>query len=245
MNKNADSKFNRHVMGVAAEHQRKLQRQVGTNWWYRSSKTSVILTVISEIGFYFTLLMNAVISLSYIMLLERNATVSNWAAERAQIKTALGSFLFGTLLIIAAYILKKISRRRVKLQGSDNTPLMLISMIGFIVGCVLLAITAYDVLIVSNADNMYAEAVEGATSTKIYVELICMHLVPILFMLVPAVLFYVMHRCDFNEKKQIYDRMTEMLYKDFVAENPDYSIEQWEACLNSFQGYEDYSKSQE
>jgi len=237
-----ESKFNTHVMNVAAVHQNKLQREVGTNWWYQKSKTAKLLTGLNELGFYATLLINLIVCLSYVMLLNINSVTQNWAAERAMLKSALGAFCFGTFLVILGYVLKKISRRRVKRQGVDTTPLMLISSVAFVVGCVFLFITAYDVLVVANADNMYAEAVEGSTPFKIYVELICFHALPLFFMLLSSVLFYVMHRCDFKEKKQIYDRMTDTLYKDFVKNNPNYTVEQWEECLNSFEGYDSPSQ---
>lgn len=245
MKNTADSKFNLHIMSVAAAHQAKLQREVGTNWWYVKSKTSVLLTVLHEIGFYFTLLVNFIVSFSYILLLGRNSSAENWAVERVALKSALGSFLFGTLLILAGYVLKKISRHKVKKGGFDGSPLLLISMIVAALGCVILFINAYNILVLGNVDNMYAEAVDASTPFKIYLELICLHVLPLLLVLVPSALFYIMSRCDFNEKKQIYDQMTETLYKDFVAENPDYNAAQWEECLNSFEGYNAYYKKED
>ena len=236
--------LNSHIMSVAAAHQAKLQREVGTNWWYIKSKTSTLLTVLSEIGFYFTMAVNFIISLSYVFLLISHATTENWAVERASLKSALGSFVIGSLLLIVGYVLKKINRHTLKKSDYDSRPLLLISMISVIAGCVILFICSYNVLILGNVDNMYAEAVEASTSFRIYVELICLHILPLLFVLVPSVLFYVMSKCDLKEKKQIYDQMTETLYKDFVAENPNYSIEQWEEFLNSFQGYDSYYKKE-
>ena len=243
--KNAkESKFNLHVMGVAAAHQRKMQSEVGADWWYKKSKLSVFLTAISEVGFWFTVLINFIVSMSYMMLLSRYANAQNWAVERATIKSALGSFVFGTVVVAVGYVLKKISRSRDKKQGYDGTPLLLVSMICIALGCVLLALNAYNVLVLGNVDNMYAEAVEASTPFKVYTELICLHIVPLLFVLVPSVLFYIMNRCDVQEKKQIYDQMTETLYKDFTSENPTYTMEQWEEYLNSFEGYDSYTKKE-
>ncbi len=237
MNKTLETKFNPHVMELAAKHQQKLQREVGTNWWYHKSKTSLLLTVLSEIGFYATFIVNLIIMSGYSMFLSMNSARENWALERAMLKNALSAFAIGTAFVLVGYVLKKIGCHVRKRGGYNQSVLLLISMIGFIMGCVLLFVTAYDVLVTANIDNMYAEAVEASTPFKIYVELICLHIVPLLMMLIPSVLFFIMSRCDFKEKKAIYEGMTETLYKDFVKDNPNYSIEQWEACLNSFEGY--------
>ncbi len=238
MKKSAEIKYNPHVLELASKHQKKLQREVGTNWWYGGSKTSRLLGILSEIGFYFTLLVNSIIMLSYGMLLSMNASTENWAMERAMLKNALSSFVAGTIIVAVGYILKKISRSKMKRGSYNQSTFLLVSMIFFIVGCILLFITAYNVLVTANIDNMYAEAVEASTPFKIYVELICLHVLPLLMMLVPSVLFYIMSRCDWGEKKEIYERMTETLYKNFVKENPTYNSEQWEEYLNSYEGFD-------
>ena len=232
-------------MELSAKHQQKLQREVGTNWWYHKSKTSVFLTVLSEIGFYVTLIVNLLILSGYSMFLSMNSERTNWALERAMLKNAFSSFAVGTLLVLAGYALKKISYRKRKRGSYNQATLMLISMIAFVLGCVLLFITAYNVLVTANVDSVYAEAVEASTPFKIYVELICLHVLPLLMMLIPSVLFFVMSKCDFKEKKEIYERMTETLYKDFVKENPNYSMEQWEERLNSYEGYETSGRKEE
>lgn len=244
MDKNSATKFNANVMKQAIRHQQKLQREVGTNWWYERSKTSGILTVLSEIGYYVTLVVNLIVISGYAMLLEMNSQSQNWAMERAQLKNAMSSFVAGTLLVLAGYILKKISRRMRKRGGYDQNLILLISMIGFILGCVLLFITAYNVLVIANVDSMYAEAVEASTPFQIYVKLICFHALPLLMMLVPSILFYVMSRCDFKEKREIYERMTESLYKDFTKDNPNYSMEQWEERLNSYEGFDSHTQKE-
>ncbi len=236
MSKEIKSTYNANIMNVVAKHQRKLQSEVGTNWWYEKSKTFRVFTLLSEICFYFTLLWNIVIILSYSMILTRHANTQNWANERALVSNALGSFVAGTVIIIAAYIFKKIGRRSQIKGNIDSYKYMFISLIGFAFGCILLCITAYNVLVTANIDNIYAEAVDASTPFKIYMELLCLHILPLFIMLLASVLFFTMQRCDSKEKQQIYANITEALYKDFIKENPSYSSEQWEEHLNNYKG---------
>lgn len=228
--------LNSNLLGVTIRRQAALQRETGKNWWYKESFPARFFAVIYEIAFYFTLLWNSIIMSSYAMQIARYKGAQSLVNERAVYQNAFRSFLFGTLILIIAYIFKKLAAFKKEKQILLKNRFYLFSLILAAVGCIFLAVTSYQVLVNSHIDEIYATAVEQSTSGSIYLKFAFLHAVPLFIILLSSVLFYFMNRCDYKEKISLYNRISQRLFKEFTADNPSYTQTQWEDFLNHYDG---------
>ncbi len=226
--------FNQNLLGVTLRRQQALQRETGKNWWYRESFFARLIAVLYEISFYFTLLWNGMIMSNYAMKIARYRGAESFINERAIYQNAFRSFLFGTFLFIAAYVFKKLAAAKKEARILLKNRLYFASFLIAAVGCVFLAVTAYQVLVNAHIDEIYATAVERTTSGSVYLKFAFLHAVPLFIFLLSNALFYFMNRFDFKEKIALYNRISERLFKEFTAENPSYSQAQWEDFLNHY-----------
>ena len=126
MSKAQNKKYNSNIMEHAIKRQRKLQRTVGVNWWYEKSKTSKVFLVLSEIAFYFNMFIASIMLTDCSMKIEDLTGNPNRVVELEYVKNVMSSFLTATILLIAAYILKKAARLFVKGKSSVITKIVII-----------------------------------------------------------------------------------------------------------------------
>ncbi len=244
MRKSKPDKYNANIMQHAVKKQRYLQRTVGTNWWYERSKTSVVSTILCEIAFYCNLFIAAIMLTKCSIEIDKYSGNSETLTELSKVNNTMWSFIVATLLMVAAYVLKKVASHVVKNNaGITSRSLYLIAMLSAILGSGLSLITALRVRVLSAFTGIYSgvEVISDAatTSFKTYFVFITCHALPLLVFLVSMVLFFIMNNCDRKEKLSMYNSITEKLYKEFTGENPSFTDAQWEECMNSYTGEEE------
>lgn len=224
--------INLNIANIVCAKQANLQETVHHNWWYGKTKTSLFIKLVREICFYFTLALNFIIISGYFMDYERYKNVQNAAGDRAAIVNAIITFSLGTLFLVLGYIFQKLSK-----NGYFGIPTgkALTSFLLTTIGAVQLMVTAIGVLVTNQLSNMYATSVVETTSGTIWFKLIGLHLLPLLLLIVSSVLFYVGAKLNKKEKTEIYAKLTDRLYKEFVL-NPELGKSQsdWEKYLDNY-----------
>ena len=224
-----DSTYNKNILKIITNQQSVAEGSYGADWWYKKSLFYKINSSLRAICLLFTAFVNYLILSNYSM---RMAETSQ-ASVRAIYKTAYNSFLIGTILLLVAFVVLKVSGK-LKWQIKATKNLHLISLIVAIVASVLLGVTAYNVLVGANISNMYAEAVESSTSLKIYLQLCLAHVLPLLIVCYTFLMSFIMAKRDFNEKNTMYNNLTEKLYREFTKENPQFTEQTWQEYLNAY-----------
>lgn len=225
------SNINSNIASIVAVKQQELQLSVHNNWWYGDTKTAFAIKVMREIGFYITVLVNLIIVSGYSYRYTRLPIANHAAGDRAAFVNAITAFTIGTLLLIAGYVLQKLSKEKTFGRPYGR---VLASSILTALGSLQLMVTAISVLVTNHMKNMYATAVVEAVSDTVYFKLFGFHIIPLLMLLVSAILFFIGTRCDRKEKTYLYKKLTDNLYRDFTKENPNYSQNDWENYLDNY-----------
>ena len=223
------STYNKNILEIITRRQLVAQGKYGCDWWYKKSVFYKINSILRAFVLLFTVFINYIILSNYSM---RIADTSN-AGARAIYMNAYNSFLVGTIILVFAFIALKVASK-LKWQINTKKVVCFIAFIVALVGCVLLSVTAYDVLVGANISNMYAEAVESSSSAKIYLQLFLSHIVPLLIIAYTFLMSYIMENRDFKEKDTMYKTLTEELYKEFTENNKNLSQENWQEYLDNY-----------
>lgn len=225
--------YNQNILKITLDRQKMLQRKVGTNWWYENSKTHFVFTLINKICFYFSCVLYFIIISDYAYMLGRFSSSSNKAEETLEYTSRIWTFCILSIVLVSGYILSVWAKKRY--VPGKGLALSRISYIVTAVGCVGLAFSSYDVLVLGKTLSTYAEAIESNTTFKVYMQLVFFHLLPLLLLLFTTVMFHIMRRCNSSEVNVLYDRMISSLYADYTARHPEYTEEMWLEYLNSYE----------
>ena len=221
--------YNQNILKIITAQQVKAQGSYGADWWYKKSVFYKINSILRALLLLFTAFVNYLILANYSM---RMAEATN-ASVKAIYKNAYNSFLIGTIILALAFIVLKLAGK-IKIQINLSKNITLVAFIVALVGAVLLSVTAYNVLVGANIENMYAEAVENSSSAKIYLQLFLAHIVPLLITAYTFLMSFIMANRDFKEKDAMYNSLTEKLYREFTTENPQFTESTWQEYLNNY-----------
>lgn len=229
-----NAKYNAALMSYIGEKQKKLQRGSARDWWYKGSILRKTVAVIYEIAFYLTLAVNFIIISGYSMRIDRLSGATGVAQERLILNTSLRAFLFGSVILVLAYIVRKLFLHTKPESVTERKWLVVAYVALTVLAVAILFTAAFSALVTGNTDNIYAESLESTVSTLAVVKLVALHIAPLAIQLAAAVMYTVFNaKCD-GEKKAMYKKIADNQFSEFIRQNPSYTQEQWEAYLNGY-----------
>lgn len=234
MSEKKNNKYNKAVLKLVSERQRLAQGDTMRDWWYNGSLFRKITAVVYEVMFYLTVVVNLIVISGYNMRIERFASSVGKAEYRLMLSNSLKSFLIGTVLLASAYVVRKVALHLKPCEVTKRKKVFWAYFILTVLSVAVLALAAYNALILGNADSVYATSVKSTVSSMTVIKLVALHFVPLGLQLLAAVLYLVVNsRCD-GEKLAMYKKITENLYAEFTKQNSSYTQNDWENHLNSY-----------
>lgn len=231
--KNAHNAYNSNITRLVILKQSSQQHTVYMDWWYKDKWFYKFSRTVNAVLLWLTVILNAVIIYGNFYRISDYSKGKNTINQTAALKNSTYSFILGTLLLILGFIFFK------KAQGCKNsiTAHKTKALTAFVIetlGCAVSAVTAVSALLTNRLSNMYATSVDGATLTRINLELYGYHIVPLAIILITALLMFVMLYKDSKERESLYKEMTGRIYKEYIKKNPNYTEEMWNEYLDNY-----------
>ncbi len=228
-----NNRYNAAAMAAIAEKQQKLQSGSMRDWWF-GGVFKTIVTVIYELTFWLSVAVNFIVINGYFTRIDslNKMSATGSASLRLLVKNSLRAFIIGSAALITAYVLKKLAAKTKPADITRRKCLNIAFAVFTVLAVAVLAVSAYSALITGNASEIYAQSVESRVSAYAKAKLFGLHLVPLALQLVCTAFLLVMIAKTDNEKKAMYKKETERLFKDFIKDTPSYSQNEWDVFLS-------------
>ena len=224
--------YNSNILSLVLQRHKKSNEALGAYWYNDNSVFKKILKILNEIAFYFTMLLNAILISNYSTQIDLIDGISSKVGFKVAYQNALRTFLIGSVILIVAYVFRKLIKR-ISFSKKVVTFNLLVALIT-IIGAVVLFSISFSVLIQGNIDSIYAEAVDAKTPFEIYMKWILCHIIPCFILAFSNLMFYIMKKKDFDEINALYEDKIKKIYREFTTDNPSYSQEMWNNHLDNY-----------